>query len=135
MISAPVRFGLIGFGAWGQHHANSIDKTKGAELVAISARSDSSVSAAKQAYPDAEVYNDYREMLQRENLDCIDVVVPSHLHHEMGSAVLQAGKHLLMEKPMGVTLDQCDDLLQLAKEKIGCWPSATSSACHHYGDA
>ena len=114
MGDSTVKFGLIGFGAWGQHHADSIHKTPGAKLVAIAARSDASVEAAKQAYPEAKVVNDYRQLLLRDDLDCVDVVVPSHLHHEIGMAVLNADKHLLMEKPMGISVPQCDDLLQLA---------------------
>lgn len=117
MSNLPVRFGLIGFGAWGQHHADAIDKTDGAELVAIAARSDKSTAAAKEAHPRSEVFSDYREMLQRDDLDIIDVVVPSHLHHEMGMAVLNVDKHLLLEKPMGISVAQCDDLLRLAEEK------------------
>jgi myo-inositol 2-dehydrogenase/D-chiro-inositol 1-dehydrogenase len=41
-------------------------------------------------------------------------VVPSHLHHKIASAVLASGKHLLLEKPMGVTLEECDDMIALA---------------------
>jgi len=117
MSSSPVRFGLIGFGAWGQHHADSIDKSGGAELVAIASRSDKSIAAAKKAHPGADVFGDYREMLRRDDLDVIDVVVPSHLHHEMGMAVLNADKHLLLEKPMGISVAQCDDLLRLASDR------------------
>ena len=111
-----VQFGLVGFGAWGQHHANAIKVTDGAELVAIAARSDASVAAAKEAYPNATVYNDFNEMVNHPGLDVVDVVVPSHLHHEVATAVLNAGKHLLLEKPMGVTLEQCDDMIALAKK-------------------
>jgi myo-inositol 2-dehydrogenase/D-chiro-inositol 1-dehydrogenase len=116
MINKPVRFGLVGFGAWGQHHANAITVTDGAELVAIAARSDASVEAAKKAYPAADVYNDFRELVSRDDLDFVDVVVPSHLHHEVASAVLSSGKHLLLEKPMGVSLDQCNDMIRIAKQ-------------------
>ncbi len=116
MSDKPVRFGLVGFGAWGQHHANAITVTEGAELVAIAARSDESVAAAQAAYPNAKVYNDFNELVKQEDLDVVDVVVPSHLHHEIATAVLAAGKHLLLEKPMGVTLEQCDDMIRVAKE-------------------
>lgn len=116
-MSDSVRVGLVGFGAWGQHHANAISVTEGAELVAIAARSASSVAAAKDAYPDAEVYEDFRKLVERDDLDFVDVVVPSHLHHEVAMAVLASGKHLLLEKPMGVSLTQCDDMIRVAKEK------------------
>ena len=105
MSEKAVRFGLVGFGAWGQHHANAITVTDGAELVAIAARSDDSVTAAKESYPSADVYNDFNELVSRADLDFVDVVVPSYLHHQVATAVLAAGKHLLLEKPMGVTLD------------------------------
>lgn len=116
-MSEPVRFGLVGFGAWGQHHANAIDVTEGAELTAIAARSDESVAAAKAAYPDADVYGDYRELSARDDIDIVDVVVPSHLHHPVATNVLTSGKHLLLEKPMGISLAECDDMIRLANEK------------------
>jgi myo-inositol 2-dehydrogenase/D-chiro-inositol 1-dehydrogenase len=116
MTDSNVRFGLIGFGAWGKFHAGAIAKTDGAELVAIAATSAASCAAARDAYPNAAVYDDYRHLVQRDDIDVIDVVVPSHLHHEIASAVLAAGKHLLLEKPMALSLRECDDLLALANE-------------------
>jgi len=111
-----VRFGLIGFGAWGQCHAGAIDKTAGAEIAAICARSETSCQAAREAYPEAEVFSDYRRLLEQEDLDVIDIVLPSHLHHEVASAALASGKHLLLEKPMTLSVEHCDDLLRLARE-------------------
>ncbi|MCP4943159.1 MAG: Gfo/Idh/MocA family oxidoreductase [Planctomycetaceae bacterium] len=116
MSDGNVRAGLVGFGAWGQHHANAIKVTEGVDLVAIAARSDSSTAAAKEAYPDADVYSDFNELIARDDLDFIDVAVPSHLHHAVATAVLGSGKHLLLEKPMGVSLEECDDMIRLAKD-------------------
>jgi myo-inositol 2-dehydrogenase/D-chiro-inositol 1-dehydrogenase len=119
MSDQPVRFGLVGFGAWGQHHANAIRVTEGAELVAVAASSQASADLAKHHYPDATVSTDFRSLVQRDDLDVIDVVVPSYLHHEVAMAVFGSGKHLLLEKPMGVSLQQCDEMLQAA-EAQGC---------------
>src|SRR5688500_4314643 len=104
MIESPLRFGLVGFGAWGSCHADAIAKTEGAVLAAIAARSEMSCAAARDAYPSTAVCSDYRELLARNDSDVVDVVVPSNLHHEIGSAVLAAGKHLLLEKPMALTV-------------------------------
>ncbi len=109
-----VRFGLVGYGAWGSHHAAAITKTPGAELVAIAGRSEESQAAARAAFPGVDVAGDYRRLLDRNDLDIVDVVVPSHLHCEIGCAVLEAGKHLLLEKPMAVTLAECDRLIAAA---------------------
>ena len=86
-----IRFGLIGFGAWGQCHAAAIAQTDGAELVAIAARTDKTCQAAREAYPQAEVFSDYRKLLDRDDLDIVDVVLPTHLHHEVASAPISVG--------------------------------------------
>jgi myo-inositol 2-dehydrogenase/D-chiro-inositol 1-dehydrogenase len=115
MSSSPVRFGLIGFGAWGRCHAEAIAKTPGAELAAIAARSPESCAAATQQFPAAQVYADYRDLLKQADLDLIDVVLPSHMHREVGCAALAAGRHLLLEKPMALSVAECDDLLDMAR--------------------
>lgn len=112
-----VRFGLIGFGAWGGHHARAIAKTAGAELVAIAARSKTTCAAAREQFPNATVYSDYHELLTHERLDVVDVVVPSYLHSEIATAVLESGRHLFMEKPMALTVADCDALVRLAESK------------------
>lgn len=114
-----VRFGLIGFGAWGSHHAGAIARTEGAELVAIATKPEESCAAAREAYPDAVVVSDYQELIAREDVDVVDVAVPPFLHYEVAAAVLKAGKHLLLEKPMALTIEHCADLIRLAKEN-GC---------------
>ncbi|MPZ16905.1 MAG: gfo/Idh/MocA family oxidoreductase [Luteitalea sp.] len=113
--SSPVRFGLIGFGAWGRCHAEAIAHSDEAQLVAIAGRSEASCKAAREAFPSATVVSDYRELLARTDVEIVAVVLPTYLHHEVASAVLSAGKHLLLEKPMAASLQQCDDLIALAK--------------------
>ncbi|MBI1319403.1 MAG: gfo/Idh/MocA family oxidoreductase [Candidatus Hydrogenedens sp.] len=118
----PVRYGLIGFGAWGSHHARAITECPGAELVAIAARSEASQEAARVAHPGIEVLGDFRQLLKRPDIDVVDVVLPTDLHHEVGLAVLAAGKHLLLEKPMALCEAHCDDLIRAAEhaERLLC---------------
>jgi myo-inositol 2-dehydrogenase / D-chiro-inositol 1-dehydrogenase len=115
-MQSPLRFALVGFGAWGSHHAKAIAETPGVELASIAVLSAKSQTAAKDAHPAAQVVGDYRELLERNDIDVVDVVLPSHLHHSVGRDVLKAGKHLLMEKPMAVSEAECDDLLRCARE-------------------
>jgi myo-inositol 2-dehydrogenase/D-chiro-inositol 1-dehydrogenase len=112
---SKIRFGLIGYGAWGSHHARAMQATQGVELVAIAARSDKTCNTARSEYPQAQVYSDYRELLARDDLDAVDVVLPTYLHHEVSKAVLESGRHLLLEKPMALSLAHCDELIQLAQ--------------------
>lgn len=110
-----IRYGLIGFGAWGSHHARAIVESEGAELVAIAARSETTQSAAKEAHPEVEIYADYHALLARDDIDVVDVVLPTNLHHAVGMDVLNAGKHLLLEKPMALNEADCDDLIATAQ--------------------
>ena len=111
MAHSNVRWGLVGYGAWGKCHAEAVAKTDTAELVAIAARSQATCDAARESHPQAAVYQDYRDLLARDDLDIVDVVLPSHLHHEVASAVLTSGRHLLLEKPMCLSMEHCDDLI------------------------
>ncbi|MBY0586952.1 Gfo/Idh/MocA family oxidoreductase [bacterium] len=112
-----VRFGLIGFGAWGQHHARAIHEVSGAELVSIAAHSDESVVRAREQYPQVQVYSDYRAMLEKEDLDAVDIVLPSDLHYRVACEVLESGRHLLLEKPMTLDLSEASALVRLARER------------------
>ena len=84
---SDVRCGLIGYGAWGQHHARAISSAPGARLAAIAARSPESVTRAKADHPAARVYQDHRQMLAAEELELCDVVLPSDLHFAVGRDV------------------------------------------------
>jgi len=116
MPSSAIRFGLVGCGAWGRCHAAAIEKTEGACLAAIAEHSAEAQAAAREAFPNAEIVNDYRRLVARSDLDVVDVVLPSHLHHEVAAAVLSSGKHLFLEKPMCLSIEDCDDLIRLAEQ-------------------
>jgi myo-inositol 2-dehydrogenase/D-chiro-inositol 1-dehydrogenase len=115
--AAVVRCALIGYGAWGAHHARVIARNPQAQLVALAARSEATQARARQEYPSCTAYGDYRAMLDRERLDAVAVVLPSHLHFEAGRAVLESGCHLLLEKPMCLDPDQCRRLTALAEAR------------------
>ena len=115
-MSDDLNFGLIGFGAWGKCHASAITTTPGATLKAIAAKSEGTVAAAREAYPDAAVYDDYRQMLAEADIDVVSIVLPSNIHYEVARAVLESGRHLLLEKPMALTGTDCQKLNALAND-------------------
>jgi myo-inositol 2-dehydrogenase/D-chiro-inositol 1-dehydrogenase len=114
---SEIRCGLVGYGAWGAHHARGIRETDGACVAAIAVPSAESRARAKAENPDAEIFDSHETMLQQVELDLVDVVIPSHLHHSVSLAVLESGCHLLLEKPMALTTQQCDDLITVARRK------------------
>lgn len=112
-----VRVGLIGYGAWGRHHARAVASVPDAELKAICARSPDNAADARKDHPQATIYADYRELLAREQLELCDVVLPSDLHYEVSRAVLESGRHLLLEKPMALSIPGCRELIELARAR------------------
>jgi myo-inositol 2-dehydrogenase/D-chiro-inositol 1-dehydrogenase len=115
-MATPLRFGLIGYGAWGKHHAAAIRATPGAMLAGICCKSEATALQARHTFPDVPVVHDYRALLARSDIDAVDIVVPTHLHAEMGVAALEAGKNVLLEKPMAATVAECDRLIRAAQQ-------------------
>lgn len=111
-----LRCGLIGYGAWGAHHARVIAGSGAAQLTAIAARSEETLARAKADHPQAHTYANWCDMLAQEDLQAVAIVLPSHLHFAAARDVLEAGKHLLLEKPMCLTPDECTVLNDLARK-------------------
>jgi myo-inositol 2-dehydrogenase/D-chiro-inositol 1-dehydrogenase len=115
----PVRFALAGFGAWGKLHAKSIHQDPGAQLVAICAPTEATRAEARDAYPDAQLFADSLAMVAHGGLDIVDIVTPSYTHREIAVAALQKGLHVLLEKPMATTLDDCKAIAAAAEKGSG----------------
>ncbi|MBA61102.1 MAG: dehydrogenase [Planctomycetaceae bacterium] len=115
MSDLDLKFGIVGFGAWGNCHADAITATEGAVVHAIAAKSESTCDAARKKYPHVVATTDYRQLIRLDSIDVIDVVVPSHLHREVAVAALEAGKHVLLEKPMAITIEDCNAIVDAAR--------------------
>jgi len=111
----PVNFGLIGYGMWGSCHAKAIKSVGGANLVAVCAKSEKSRRIARAEHG-VRVFSDYREVIARAGIDVINIVVPNYLHAEIALAALEAQKHVLLENPMALTLKDCDNITEVAKQ-------------------
>lgn len=88
-----------------------------AQLAAIAVQSATSREAAAKAYPQAKIFSDHREMLAQVKLDVVDVVTPSHTHLEIATDALNAGCHLLLEKPMAIRVEDCIAIVKLAQQR------------------
>ena len=111
---ADIRVGLIGIGGMGGCHYENYKSAKGAKLVAV-ADVRFEMAQEKTKGTDVKVYADYKEMLANEELDMIDICTPSFLHADMAIACLEAGYHVLCEKPMTLTADEAQRVLEATK--------------------
>lgn len=121
MEMPKLRIGIIGCGGIADgKHLPAITKIKEAEIVAFCdiVKSRAEKAAAKYGTNDAKVYVDYQELLADKSIDVVHVLTPNNLHAPMTVAALQAGKHVMCEKPMAKTVEGAQAMLEAA-EKSG----------------
>lgn len=114
----PVRFALVGYGEWGKCHGAALRDTPGADLRAVWSRSTEALKEAKRELR-TDATDNFDRLLRRTDLDAADVVLPNCLHHEAALSVLQSKRHLLLESPPGLSVQQCDEITAAAR-RTGC---------------
>ncbi|GAG03622.1 unnamed protein product, partial [marine sediment metagenome] len=97
-----VRIGIVGSKFAADFHCDSYGRSEKAEVVAVAAIDNLEEISAKWNIPDT--YEDYNEMLRRDDIDLVSVCVPNFLHHDVTLASARAGKHVLCEKPLATTI-------------------------------
>ena len=111
-----IKFAIVGAGNSGKLHAKAISHIGEARLVAVVSRSKE--RARVLAEPAGAVwYTDYAEMLRDENVDVVNICTPSGTHGEIAVAAAQAGKHVLIEKPIEITLDRADEIIEACRQR------------------
>jgi len=123
MSSARQTFGMgvIGCGVISDTHLAAIEMLPEARLVAVCDLNEAAAQAKAQTWG-CDYHTSHLEMLRREDIDIVNVVVPSGLHAKIGIDAAQAGKHVLVEKPIDITLGAIDALLaagEANRVKIG----------------
>jgi len=114
-MSAAIRVGLIGYGYAGRTmHAPLIASVTGLELVAVASSQRDPVNAA---WPNVRVTDDYLALAGDAACDLIVIATPNDSHHALTHAALEAGKHVVVDKPFTVTLAEADDLVALATRR------------------
>lgn len=109
-----IGYALIGCGGIAAQHLDAIAATPGARLVAVASRSAASAQRVGEAHG-VPWYTDVAAMLQRPDLDVVILCTPSGLHAEQALLALQHGKHVVVEKPLALTLESADELLAEAQ--------------------
>lgn len=111
----PINTAILSFGMSGQiFHAPFIEVHKGFNLYAVWERSK---NIAQEKYPNIKTYRTIEELLADENIELVIVNPPNYTHYEYTKKALNAGKHVVVEKPFTVTVKEGEELIRLAKEK------------------
>jgi predicted dehydrogenase len=112
----PVGIAVLGCGTIGEFHLRAIREIPGARLAGISAQPEArarEIAAREQCVGTA----DYRELLGRPEVDLVTIATPSGSHAKIALEALDAGKHVLVEKPMAMTAEDASRVIRRAAEK------------------
>lgn len=115
--SVSLRVGLLGAGWFGREaHLRNLIQLEGVSVIAASSRSRESLDAARAiAGPAMSGHADWREVVARDDLDAVFVALTNDHHREAAVAALESGKHVFCEKPLGITLRECDEIIAAAE--------------------
>ncbi|MGB8196262.1 MAG: Gfo/Idh/MocA family oxidoreductase [Acidimicrobiales bacterium] len=117
MERSTIRVGLLAYGAIGHEHNQAVQNTVGLDLLAVCDTDPQRVQAALQLAPQATPFSDASEMLDSGLLDLVVISTPPNSHYQWAKESLLRGIHVVLEKPMALTADQCDELILLASEE------------------
>src|ERR671912_2908628 len=131
---AEIGVGLVGYKFMGRTHSNAyrqvarffdVDPTP--RMRAICGREEAAVKAAAESLGWEEYETDFRKLVARDDIGLVDVSTPGFTHKEIAIAALEAGKHVLCEKPLANTLDEAREMVDAARR-----PGTVNMVCHNY---
>jgi predicted dehydrogenase len=117
LANSKVRWGVLGAGHIAHTFCRDMAFCQQGELGAIASRSQHAADEFAERYAISKAYGDYQSLYDDEHIDAIYIATPHNFHFAQAKGALLAGKHVLVEKPITVSAQQCAELIALAKEK------------------
>lgn len=111
-----IQFGLVGCGSIGRRHATILENLDGAKLITAC---DTNRTQLDQTFPKdslVERLNSFNDLITNTDLDIVNICTPHHLHREMAIKAMENGLHVLVEKPMALTSDDAQEMIDCATE-------------------
>jgi predicted dehydrogenase len=112
-----IGFGVIGYGYWGPNLVRNIAETKGAAIVAVSDLRPERLALAKTRYPAITATPDHAELIEDPRVDVVVISTPVHTHFPLAMQALQAGKHVVIEKPITASSEEALRLIEAAESR------------------
>ncbi|OWY64122.1 oxidoreductase [cyanobacterium TDX16] len=112
-----IAIGVIGYGYWGPNLVRNFSEIPGAQVRTVSDFKPDLLAKAQTRYPTLQVTTDYRDILKDPKIDAVAIATPVSTHFDLALAALQAGKHVLVEKPMTTSSEQAMRLIEEAQRR------------------
>jgi len=109
--------GIVGAGFIGPAHVEALRRLPGVEVLALAGADAASARSKAERLGIGLSFGDYRELLAREEIEVVHVCTPNHLHYRMTRDALEAGKHIVCEKPLAVEAREARELVELASAR------------------
>ena len=121
----PLRIGLIGYGFMGRTHSNAFRKVPNffdlkyePQLAAVCARNKGRAEAFADQWGYESVETNWKKLIERDDIDVIDIAAPNNVHHDIAIAAAEAGKAILCEKPLALDCKEGEAMVK-SVEKAG----------------
>ena len=105
-------FGLIGCGTWGEAHARTYVNSSSANLVAVCDTNKQVAEKVAKQHGVTNYYDNVHDLLANPDIKAVSVVTPDFLHTDIVCAALEAGKNVLVEKPLAMTVAECEKIAE-----------------------
>lgn len=111
----PIRVGIVGCGGATNWHISSMRKINGVRVVAVCDKNQALARQIAREFRVRSYYVDFSEMLEKEGVDVVDICTPPQTHLALSTKAMQAGCHVLTEKPMALSLEEADKMIAAAR--------------------
>lgn len=117
-LTEPLKIGLIGTGSIAKLHGNAYKKfPEKVKLTAVCDINEKNVKEFASAFKIGEVYFNHEDLLEKADLDAVDICTTHDTHYQITMAAVEAEKHILLEKPMAIKIDHCREMVNKAEKE------------------
>ncbi|MGE5494758.1 MAG: Gfo/Idh/MocA family protein [Burkholderiales bacterium] len=109
--------GVIGTGFIGPAHIEALRRTGLADVVALADVNETVAKFKAEELSIPDYYGDYKQLISRPDIDVVHICTPNHLHYKMSKEAMEAGKHVVCEKPLSMNSCEARELVEIAKQK------------------
>ncbi|UCF69055.1 MAG: Gfo/Idh/MocA family oxidoreductase [Acidobacteriota bacterium] len=110
-----IRIGVIGAGSWGKNHVRTFASLEGAELTAVADERKEVRAVIARQYPGTHCFDDGAALIAAPHVDAVVIAAPSPVHAPLARAALEAGKHVLVEKPLALNVRDAEQLVEASR--------------------
>ena len=112
-----INVGVIGYGYWGPNLVRNFAEVRGCRLASICDSRPDRLAIVERRFPGVKARTSWKDLVNDPGVDLVAISTPVSTHFELGMAALQAGKHVLVEKPMAMNTDDCARLIDEAERR------------------